>query len=183
MIGENYVQEAKRKIESVGRRCPWHMIGRLQTNKAKYAVHLFAMIHSLDRLELALELDRRSRAAGLVMPVLIEVNTSGEAAKSGVTPEEAPELARRVASLGGIALKGLMTMPPWFDEAEDARPYFASLRELRDRIAALGMEGVDMTELSMGMSQDYAVAVEEGATIVRVGRAIFGERSPKGAPG
>lgn len=182
IIGENYVQEAKEKIERVGRQCPWHMIGRLQTNKAKYAVRLFDMIHSVDRMELAVELDRRARAAGRVMPILIEVNTGGEAAKSGISPADAPDLARRIALLGGLALRGLMTMPPWFDDAEDARPYFAALRELRDRIAAEGIAGIAMTELSMGMSQDYAVAVEEGATIVRVGRAIFGERPPKGAP-
>ncbi len=182
IIGENYVQEARRKLEKMGKSGEWHLIGHLQTNKAKYAVRLFDMIHSVDRMELAVELDRRARAAGRVMPVLIEVNTGGETAKSGISPADAPDLARRIAPLGGLALRGLMTMPPWFDDAEDARPYFAALRELRDRIAAEGIAGIAMTELSMGMSQDYAVAVEEGATIVRVGRAIFGERPPKGSP-
>jgi hypothetical protein len=181
IIGENYVQEAKRKVETIGRTGEWHMIGRLQTNKAKYAVRLFDMIHTVDRLELAFEIDRRAREAGLVMKVLIEVNVAGEATKSGVSAAEAVQLVRAVAPLPNRSVLGLMTMPPWFDDPEEARPFFRALRELRDRIEAERIPGAEMRELSMGMSGDYAVAVEEGATIVRIGRGIFGER-PSRAP-
>jgi PLP dependent protein len=177
IIGENYVQEAKRKIEERGKSCEWHLIGHLQTNKAKYAVRLFDMIHSVDRMELAAELDRRARANGRVMPVLIEVNVAGEETKSGVPLAAAPDLIRAAASLENLAIRGLMTMPPWFENAEEARPYFRSLRELRERIAAEAIPRVEMRELSMGMTGDYTVAVEEGSTIVRIGRGIFGERN------
>jgi pyridoxal phosphate enzyme (YggS family) len=176
MIGESYVQEAKRKIEKMGRRLEWHMIGYLQSNKAKYAVRLFDMIHSVDRIELARELDRRAKAVGNVMKILIEVNISGEETKSGVPYKDAMQLIREVASLDNLSVQGLMTMPPWFDDPEDARPYFVALRELRDRIIDENVNRIEMRELSMGMSGDYEVAVEEGATIVRVGRTIFGER-------
>jgi pyridoxal phosphate enzyme (YggS family) len=176
IIGENYVQEARRKIEAMGRKAEWHLIGRLQTNKAKYAVHLFDMVHSLDRLELAAELDRRARAAGRVIPVLIEVNVSGETTKSGVPLDSALDLIRTAASLANLSIRGLMTMPPWCHDPEESRPYFRALRSLRDRIASESVAGVEMRELSMGMTDDYAVAIEEGATIVRIGRGIFGER-------
>jgi len=179
MIGESYVQEAKRKIEKMGRRLEWHMIGYLQSNKAKYAVRLFDMIHSVDRIELARELDRRAKAVGNVMKILIEVNISGEETKSGVPYKDAMQLIRDVASLDNLSVQGLMTMPPWFDDHEDARPYFVALRELRDRVMNENLNRIEMRELSMGMSGDYEVAVEEGATIVRVGRTIFGERSFK----
>lgn len=176
IIGENYVQEAKRKREQLGTACEWHLIGRLQTNKARYAVHLFDMIHSVDRMGLAVELDRRARAAGRIIRILIEVNVSGEETKSGVPPAGAADLVRQIAPLENLSVRGLMTMPPWFDDPEDARPYFRALRELRDRIAGEAVARVEMRELSMGMTDDYAVAVEEGATIVRIGRGIFGER-------
>lgn len=176
IMGESYVQEAKRKIETMGRPCEWHMIGYLQGNKAKYAVRLFDMIHSVDRMELAVELDRRSKAVDRVIKILIEVNVSGEETKSGVPLIEAVQLVRDVAVLNNLSIKGLMTMPPWFDDPEDARPYFIALRELRDRLIDENIARVEMRELSMGMSGDYEVAVEEGATIVRVGRSIFGER-------
>jgi len=176
IIGESYIQEAKRKIEKMGRPIEWHMIGYLQSNKAKYAVRLFDMIHSVDRMDLALELDRRSKAISLVMKVLIEVNISGEETKSGVPYKEVIQLIRDVSALNNLSIQGLMTMPPWFDDPEDARPYFVSLRELRDKIIAESISRVEMRELSMGMSGDYEVAVEEGATIVRIGRSIFGER-------
>ncbi|MDP2838662.1 MAG: YggS family pyridoxal phosphate-dependent enzyme [Syntrophales bacterium] len=179
IIGENYVQEAKRKLETMGKRCEWHMIGRLQTNKAKYAVRLFDMIHSVDRLELAVEIDRHARAAGLVMKILIEVNVSGEATKSGVPIADAVKLVLAVAPLPNLSVRGLMTMPPWFDDPEEARPFFRALRELGDRIETEGIPRVEMRELSMGMTGDYAVAIEEGATIVRIGRGIFGERPPR----
>jgi pyridoxal phosphate enzyme (YggS family) len=176
IIGESYVQEAKRKIEKMGRKIEWHMIGYLQSNKAKYAVKLFDMIHSVDRMDLAIELDRRSRAQDVTMKVLIEINTSGEKTKSGAPYEEAMRLVKDISSLDNLSIQGLMTMAPWFDNPEDARPYFKSLRELRDRIIDANIAHTEMRELSMGMSGDYEVAVEEGATIVRVGRGIFGER-------
>ncbi len=177
IMGENYVQEAKRKIETMNVDVRWHMIGHLQSNKAKYAIRLFDMIHSIDRLSLAEELDKRSAAVGRVTTVLIEVNVSGEESKSGIPAEEAPALVRKIASLDNLSIRGLMTMPPWFEDPENARPYFAALRKLRDRIADEEIPGVDLRELSMGMSADYRVAVEEGATIVRIGTAIFGPRA------
>jgi pyridoxal phosphate enzyme (YggS family) len=179
VIGENYVQEAKRKIEKLGKRIEWHLIGHLQTNKAKYAVHLFDMIHSLDRFELAVELDRRARMAGLIMKVLIEVNVAAEETKSGVPLAEALDLVRAIAPHKNLSIQGLMTMPPWFDDPEEVRPCFRAMRDLRDQMIAEKIPGVEMRELSMGMTEDYRIAVEEGATIVRIGRGIFGERSGK----
>lgn len=179
VIGENYVQEAQRKIDALGKRIEWHMIGHLQTNKAKYAVKLFDVIHSVDSMALAQELDKRACAAGRVIGVLIEVNVGGEETKTGLPPEKAVPLVREAAALKNIEIRGLMTIPPWFDDPEEARPYFRALRELRDRIEAEHIPGVGMQELSMGMSTDYGVAIEEGATIVRVGRGIFGERPPR----
>jgi pyridoxal phosphate enzyme (YggS family) len=176
IVGENYVQEAKRKIEKMGRSVPWHLIGHLQTNKAKYAVKLFDMVHSVDRISLAQELNRRAGLINASIDILIEVNVSGEGSKSGVDPEQAIGLVREVAQLPNLGIKGLMTMAPWFDDQEEARPYFRRLRELKDAIAAADIPGVEMKELSMGMSGDYEVAVEEGATIVRIGTKIFGAR-------
>lgn len=176
IIGENYVQEAKRKIEKMGRSLPWHLIGHLQTNKAKYAVKLFDMVHSVDRISLARELSRRAAMIDTEMKILIEVNVSGEESKDGIAPELAEALVREAARLPGLKIKGLMTMAPWFDDQEEARPYFRRLRELKDAITAANISGVELAELSMGMSGDYEVAVEEGATIVRVGTKIFGSR-------
>lgn len=177
IIGENYVQEGKRKVEKLGRRgVEWHLIGYLQSNKAKYALKIFDMIHSVDRLSLAKEIDRRAGAAGSVAKILVEVNLSGEATKGGVKKDEALALVRDIAKLENLSVRGLMTMPPWFDDPEEARPYFAALRELKDRVIDEKIGNVLMEELSMGMTGDYRVAVEEGSTIVRVGRGIFGER-------
>jgi len=176
LCGENYIQEARIKVESIGHPPEWHMIGHLQTNKAKYAIRLFDMVQSVDRLELAVELDRRARAAGRVLPILIEVNSGGELTKSGVAPEETISLISRIAPLENLAIRGLMTMPPWFDNPEAARPFFTALRILRDHIEAERIERVSLQELSMGMTGDYETAIEEGATIVRIGRGIFGER-------
>lgn len=176
IIGENYIQEARRKIESFGKSMEWHMIGHLQTNKARYAVNLFTMVHSVDRMELAVELNRRADAAGLTMKILIEVNAAGETTKSGTDAADAIALVRAIAPMPNLSIQGLMTMPPFFDDPEEARPFFRKLRALRDEIEAVGIPGVEMKELSMGMSGDYIAAVEEGATIVRLGRSIFGER-------
>ena len=176
IMGENYIQEAKRKIEMMDVDVKWHLIGHLQSKKAKYAVRLFDMIHSVDRMKLAVELDRRSAAAGRVTDILVEVNVSGEESKNGISANEAPDLISQISLLDNLSIRGLMTMPPWFDDPENARPFFVALRELRDKIIAEDIKGVEMRELSMGMSGDYRVAVEEGATIVRIGTAIFGAR-------
>jgi PLP dependent protein len=177
VFGENYVQEAKGKIEGIGKReIEWHMIGYLQSNKAKYAVHLFNMIHSVSKTSQAAELDRRSAALDHVMEILVEVNLSAEPSKSGLEPSAVIPFIKSISGLRNISIRGLMTMPPWFDDAEEARPYFQKLRELSLRIAEEAINGVVMRDLSMGMTQDYQVAVEEGATIVRIGRGIFGER-------
>jgi pyridoxal phosphate enzyme (YggS family) len=173
-FGENRVQEALAKIPEVGRGARWHLVGHLQRNKARHAVGAFEMIHSVDDLDLARELDRRAAAKGLVQPVLVEVNVAGEASKHGAAPEEVPALLEGIAGLAGLDLRGLMTVPPPVGRAEDARGWFASLRELRD--AGEQRTGRRLPELSMGMTDDFEVAVEEGATLVRVGRALFGER-------
>ena len=176
LFGENYVQEARGKIPAVGHDVEWHMIGHLQTNKVKYVVNLFDWIHSVDRLELAQELDKRARQHSRKLKVLIEVNIGGEASKSGVEISHALELVRQVSVLQNVNVRGLMTMPPYSDDPELSRPYFRALRALRDEIARAAIAGVSMDELSMGMTDDFEIAIDEGATIIRVGRAIFGAR-------
>ena len=173
ILGENYVQEAQAKIEEIGRKVEWHFIGHLQSNKSKYAIRLFDMIHSVDSASLAEELNRRAEAAGLVMRVLVEVKLSEEATKFGAEEEGVFALARRLKDLDHLSLEGLMTMPPFFDAPEMSRPYFVRLRTLRERMVK---EGISVKELSMGMSGDFEVAIEEGATYLRVGTAIFGPR-------
>jgi PLP dependent protein len=173
ILGENYVQEAKKKIEEIGRSVAWHFIGHLQLNKAKYVIHLFDMIHSLDNIPLAEELSRRAEQADRMIKVLIEINLSGEATKFGTDEGEILNLARRILQLSHLSLEGLMTMPPYFDSPEMSRPYYVKLRELKERLVR---EGIPMKELSMGMSNDFEIAIEEGATYVRVGTAIFGPR-------
>jgi hypothetical protein len=177
-IGENYIQEARDKFEALqGTAVKWHFIGRLQTNKAKQAVRMFDLIHTLDSYKLALELDRCARRLHKIQPVLIQVNVAGEATKAGVAPEEALSLVRQAAALENIAVKGLMTMPPYFNAPERVRPFFAALRQLRDRIRHEEISNIGMEELSMGMTGDFEAAVAEGATLVRIGTAVFGERS------
>jgi len=175
-LGENRVQEAEAHIAAVGRATArWHMIGHLQGNKVARAVELFDRVHGVDSSELAASLSRRAVAAGRTLPVLVEVNVSGEATKFGAEPGTVVGLLERVAALPGLALDGLMTVGPAVASAEAARPGFARLRALRDRgEQALGLK---LPELSMGMSGDFDVAVEEGATLVRVGTALFGERA------
>ena len=173
ILGENYVQEAQRKIEEIGHPVSWHFIGHLQANKAKPAVRLFDAIHSVDSIALAEELNRRAEQSGRVLPVMIEVNISGESTKFGADEEKALTLLWKILDLKHLSLQGLMTMPPYFDSPEMSRPYFIRLRELRDKMAE---KGVPLKELSMGMSNDFEIAVEEGATYVRVGTAIFGPR-------
>jgi len=176
LLGENYVQEAREKIPVIGHGVEWHMIGHLQTNKVKYVVNLFDWIHSVDRLELAQELDKRAGQNSRTLKVMIEVNVSGEASKSGAEPSQVLELVRQIAALPHLQVRGLMTMPPYSDQPETSRPYFQSLRGLRDEIRVAALPNISMDELSMGMTDDFEVAIEEGATIIRVGRAIFGER-------
>lgn len=174
-FGENRVQEALEKI-CADDGTTWHLIGPLQRNKAKFAARAFDMIHSVDRLSLGQELDRRLQSAGRVMPVLIQVNTSSEETKAGVEPDRALELAEQLSALSGLSVRGLMTIPAFTSDPEDARPAFRLLRETRNRIASAGITGVGMNVLSMGMSHDFEVAIEEGADMIRVGTAIFGAR-------
>jgi len=175
-LGENRVQEAKAKIETLGHPVPWHLVGSLQTNKARDAVRLFDWVHSVDRPELARELDRRARSERKVMSVLVEVNLGGEATKGGIAPDQLKALLEEIAPLSWIKAKGLMAIPPPADDPDGSRPWFRQLRELRESAAGWTLAGVEMVELSMGMSADFEVAIEEGATMVRVGTAIFGER-------
>jgi PLP dependent protein len=168
-LGENRVQEAKEKIEALGRPVPWHLIGSLQTNKARDAARLFDWIHSVDRLELAQELSRRAER---VLNILLQVNLGDEPQKGGVAPAELKRLHELVAALPNLKVRGLMAIPPATEQPEQARPFFRQLRELREQ---LGLE-----HCSMGMSADFEVAIEEGATMVRVGTAIFGPRAPRG---
>jgi PLP dependent protein len=170
-LGENRVQEAKTKIAELGRPVAWHLIGHLQTNKAKDAIELFDVIHSLDRLELAREIERRVAARGQVVDALLQVNVAAEASKGGVGPDVVGETLDAVGKLAHVRVRGLMTIPPEVERAEDARPWFRRLRELAERHG--------LRELSMGMSGDFEVAVEEGATMVRVGTAVFGPRPPR----
>jgi len=178
-IGENRVQEAEQKINEVGRSAArWHLVGHLQANKARRAVQLFDVIHSLDSLELARRLDRLCGEEGrATLPVLIQVDLGHEETKAGIDESELPELVEGLKSLGRVQLVGLMTLPPFFDDPEQARPFFRRLRELRDDLSRHGEFGAERKgELSMGMTHDFAVAIEEGATMVRVGTAIFGQR-------
>ena len=165
-LGENRLQDALPKIEAVGRSVTWHMIGHLQRNKVKLAVAQFGWVHSVDTVALALMLERQAAEAGRTVPVLIEVNTSGEHTKHGVPPEAVDPLLAVIGTLPHVQAKGLMTMAPIVKAPEQARPYFRTLRQLAERFK--------LPELSMGMSQDFEVAVEEGATMVRIGTAIFG---------
>jgi pyridoxal phosphate enzyme (YggS family) len=173
ILGENYVQEAQKKIEEIGRPVAWHFIGHLQSNKAKYAVRLFDVVHSVDSLALAEELNRRAEQTGRVLKVMMEVNLSGETTKFGADEESVLNLAKMIRHLNHLSLEGLMTMPPYFDSPEKSRPYYIGLRELKERMVR---EGIPIKELSMGMSNDFEIAIEEGATFVRVGTAIFGTR-------
>jgi pyridoxal phosphate enzyme (YggS family) len=167
-LGENRVQEAKEKVAALGQPVPWHLIGSLQTNKAKDAVQLFDWIHSVDRLELAQELDKRAHAIGRTVRGLLQVNLGDEPQKGGAAPGDVKRLLDAMRGLRHLAIHGLMAIPPMSADAEAARPFFRRLRELRD---ATGLE-----HLSMGMSADFEVAIEEGATMVRVGTSIFGPR-------
>jgi PLP dependent protein len=181
LFGENRVQEFLTKFEALRdlHDAAWHMIGHLQTNKTGKAVELFEAVDSIDSTRLAEKLDAAAHKLGRKLSVLIEVNVGGETAKTGVAADsrELEELLLSASRLKGLAFRGLMTVPPFADDPERARPYFRKLRELRDTIAARKLPGISMVELSMGMSHDFEVAIEEGSTCVRVGTAIFGERT------
>jgi PLP dependent protein len=183
LFGENRVREFSGKAASLSdlRDAEWHMIGHLQTNKATKTVELFRAVDSIDSLKLAEKLDTAARNLGRKLDVLIEINVGGEAAKSGVAPDsgELEALLLAVPRLEALLFRGLMTVPPFTDDPEGARPYFRKLRELREKIATRNLPAIAMNQLSMGMSHDFEVAIEEGSTCVRVGTAIFGER-PKG---
>jgi len=179
ILGENYIQEARNKIKEIGQGARWDFIGHLQSNKANYAVDLFEMIHSVDRLSLAQGINRVAEKKGKKVRILVQVNISGEETKSGINPQKVKALIVEIASMNNLLLEGLMTMPPYFDDPENARPYFTALRELRDIILQESIGNFSLQELSMGMSGDFEVAIEEGSTMVRIGTAIFGERLPK----
>jgi pyridoxal phosphate enzyme (YggS family) len=182
IFGENRVQEAKQKISDFNSQTPplakggieWHLIGSLQKNKAKTAVRLFALIHSLDSYDLALILNKCAEQSGKKQRVLVQVKLSGEESKHGAYERDLFALLAKVLAMDHLQVEGLMTIPPYFENPEQSRPYFRRLREIRDRAAR---QGFHVPELSMGMSNDYEIAVEEGATFVRVGSAIFGERN------
>ena len=179
LFGESYVQEFRDKEPLVETPVEWHFIGGLQSNKVKYLRGKVAMIHSVDRLSLAAEIDRQWGKIDGTIEVLLQVNVGDEASKSGCPPENLENLVRSVALLPNLRIKGLMCLPPHSDNPEQVRPFFKQLRELSELIDRLQLPGVEMLELSMGMSGDFEVAVEEGATLVRVGTAIFGARIKK----
>jgi len=176
IVGENYVQEAERAYEAVGSRAKWHFIGHLQKNKVKKAVRIFDMIETVDSVEIAREIDKRCAQIDKIMPVLIEVNSGQEKQKSGVFPESVVQLTREISALPNIRVTGLMTMGPRFGNPEDSRPYFVETRGIFEKIKKLNLPNVEMRYLSMGMTNSYKIAVEEGANIVRLGSKIFGER-------
>ena len=177
LFGENKVQEARQKIESLdARNYRWHFIGHVQKNKARDIVGRFERVHSVDSLPLAETLHRWSVEKNVVTAILVQVNVSGEASKFGVSPEHLEELLVQVSKMPGVSVRGLMTIPPYDPDPQNSRRYFSTLRELRDRMDRAAIENIELSELSMGMSNDFEVAIEEGATWVRVGTAIFGDR-------
>ncbi|MBW2035616.1 MAG: YggS family pyridoxal phosphate-dependent enzyme [Deltaproteobacteria bacterium] len=176
IIGENYVQEAERAFQVVGDKAKWHMIGHLQSNKAKKAVKIFDMIETVDSIKLAKVIDKSCANIGKVMTVLIEINSGEEIQKAGVLPEDAVSLVRDISELKNIKIMGLMTMGPFAGDPENARPYFQKTKKLFEEIKKIDLPGVEMEYLSMGMSNSYKVALEEGANMVRIGTKIFGER-------
>jgi pyridoxal phosphate enzyme (YggS family) len=176
-FGHNYVQEAVMMLEMLEDPVHWHMIGHLQRNKAKKAVLLFDMIETLDSWELAQDLDRYAGRAGKIIPVLVEINSGREASKTGVLPRDLDELTQRISGLEHLRVEGLMTMGPRFGDPEDSRPYFQETRKAFERLRSVELPNINMRYLSMGMSNSYRVAIEEGANVVRIGTKLFGPRS------
>jgi pyridoxal phosphate enzyme (YggS family) len=176
-LGENYIQEAREKVNTLATAdVNWHFIGHLQSNKAKYAIRLFDLIHSVDSFKLARELNKYAQKNDKIQSILVQVNIAQEDSKSGVYAEDTLTLIKDISRFENIKVKGLMTMPPYFNAPEKVRPFFAALRNLQDRIKAERIPNIAMDELSMGMTGDFEAAIEEGATMVRIGTAIFGER-------
>jgi len=176
IIGENYVQEAEKKFKIIGRKVKWHMIGHLQTNKVKKALEIFDMIETVDSEKLAREIDKEAKKRNIVFPVLIEINSGREKQKSGVFPEDAEKLIYEISNYENIKIEGLMTMGPFVKNPEDIRPYFRLTKELFEKFKNLNLPNVEMKYLSMGMSDTWKIAIEEGANIIRIGTAIFGPR-------
>jgi len=176
IVGENYVQEALAAFRIVGHRVKWHFIGHLQTNKVKKAVEIFDMIETVDSLKLAQEIDKRCTQRQRIMPVLVEINSGREPQKFGIMPEDAEDFIKELSTFKNIKIQGLMTMGPFAGDPEEARPYFVETRKLFDRIQRLNLPGVEMRYLSMGMTNSYRVAIEEGANLIRIGTKIFGPR-------
>jgi pyridoxal phosphate enzyme (YggS family) len=175
-IGENSVQEAEAAYRAIGSSAEWHLIGHLQKNKVKKAVAMFDMIETVDSVALAREIDKRCKQIGKIMPVLVEINSGREEQKTGVLPEEAESLVREISTLPNIKVMGLMTMGPRAGNPEDSRPYFIETRKIYEKLKAANLPDVEMKHLSMGMTNSYRIAIEEGATMVRLGNLIFGER-------
>lgn len=176
-LGENYIQEARDKFNALATYpASWHFIGHLQSNKAKYAVRMFDLIHSVDSLKLAKELNKYAQKIDKLQSILIQINVAKEDTKSGIYVEDTLQLVNNISKLEHLCVKGLMTMPPYFNAPEKVRPFFKALRELRNQIRAEGIPAISMDELSMGMTGDFEAAIQEGATLVRIGTAIFGER-------
>ena len=176
VLGENRVQEAETKVDSVNHAVEWHLVGHLQRNKVKSALRMFEMIHSVDSLRLATEIGKRAVQAGVSARTLVQVNTSGADSQFGAAPDEAVDLVGQISEVDGVGVEGLMTIGLFLPDPEAVRPCFVQLRELREEIAAARIPGVSMAHLSMGMTGDFEVAIEEGATMVRVGSAVFGSR-------
>jgi len=181
LFGENYLQEASGKIPQFPATIKWHFIGHLQRNKAKQVAEIFDVVETVDRLNVAQALDNQAKLLRKKISILVQVNTGREKQKSGILPEEAEYFLRQIAEETDLHVLGLMTMPPFFADPEKSRPYFKELKTLAERLAALRLfKNNENVELSMGMSGDYPVAIEEGATIIRIGTALFGARTPKG---
>jgi pyridoxal phosphate enzyme (YggS family) len=177
IVGENYVQEAEIAYERIGHRVKWHMIGHLQTNKAKKAVKIFDMVETVSSMKLSHEIDKCCEKIGKVMPVLVEINSGEETQKSGVMPADAAALVKEMSVLKNVKVRGLMTMGPFAGDPEESRSYYRRTKEIFDTLKAMNIPGVEMRYLSMGMSNSYHVAIEEGANMVRIGTRLFGRRS------
>ncbi|MFB0564162.1 MAG: YggS family pyridoxal phosphate-dependent enzyme [Candidatus Aminicenantaceae bacterium] len=176
IIGENYIQEALDAFKLVGNRVKWHFIGHLQTNKAKKAIEIFDMIETVDSFKIAKEIDKRAGHLGKFMPVLVEINSGREPQKYGILPEDAEHFIKEIAAFEYLKIKGLMTMGPAFGNPEEARPYFVETKKIFERMKSLSIPNTEMKYLSMGMTNSYKVAIEEGANLVRIGTKIFGQR-------
>jgi len=174
IIGENKVQEAKEKYQILSTDIEWHLVGHLQTNKVKYAIEIFDLIHSVDSIKLAKEIDKRSLQFGMITNVLVEVNVSGEETKYGIKPEEVEPFLEEISEFSRIKVRGLMTIAPIVEDKEEVRPYFRKLRKLFEKVKIENMKNIRMDYLSMGMTEDFETAIEEGANMVRIGRGIFG---------